>query len=94
MVVNSLSQVRDAIQHSYLAEGLAADSRLVTLLTALFFKAMTSPPMEYDVRFHREEDGVWYIDFPEWPGRKSVLAMVALFVFGDYPKYLYGKVIE
>lgn len=175
MVVNSLSQVRDAIQHSYLAEGLAADSRLVTLLTALYFKAMTSPPMEYDVSFHREEDGVWYIDFPEWPGRKSDLAMVAgadkmldaighgqpkvhtiirksndpmpdpmldegwielslqrssiqgggtyltrgipdfvfrspwggilqprtvwlcpvaLFVFGDYPKYLYGKVIE
>lgn len=77
MKINSISQVRDAIQNSYLVDGLTSDSKLVTLLTTLFFKAITSPPKEYDVSFHREVDGGWYIDFPEWPGRKSDLAMVA-----------------
>lgn len=77
MKINSISQVRDAIQNSYLVEGLASDSKLVSILTALYFKAKTSPPKEYDVSFHREEYDDWYIDFPEWPGRKSDLAMVA-----------------
>lgn len=77
MEITSLSQVRRAILDSYLGVGLSEDSKLVSLLVALFYKAHTSPPKEYDVSFHREEDGGWYIDFPEWPGRKADLAMVA-----------------
>ena len=22
---------------------------------------------KYDLSFHREDDGVWYVDFPDWP---------------------------
>lgn len=77
MKIHSMSQIREAIQNSYLVEGLDSDSKLSAVLTALYFKALTSPPKEYDVSFHREEDGGWYIEFPKWPGRKSDLAMVA-----------------
>ena len=31
---------------------------------------------KYDLAFHREDDGVWYVDFPDWPFAHHNLAMV------------------
>ena len=31
---------------------------------------------KYDLAFHREDDGVWYVDFPDWPFTHHNLAMV------------------
>ena len=31
---------------------------------------------KYDLAFHREDDGVWYVDFPDWPFANHNLAMV------------------
>lgn len=31
---------------------------------------------EYTLSFVKEDDGIWYIDFPEWPGDHANLAMV------------------
>lgn len=31
---------------------------------------------QYKLSFHREEDGVWYVDFPGWPFAHHNLAMV------------------
>ena len=31
---------------------------------------------KYDLAFHREDDGVWYVDFPAWPFAHHNLAMV------------------
>jgi len=31
---------------------------------------------KHDLAFHREDDGVWYVDFPDWPFAHHNLAMV------------------
>lgn len=31
---------------------------------------------KYELSFHREDDGVWYVDFPGWPFAPHNLAMV------------------
>jgi len=31
---------------------------------------------KYDLSFHREDDGVWYVDFPDWSFSHHNLAMV------------------
>lgn len=32
---------------------------------------------EYQIKFNREEDGLWYVDFPDWPFDHHNLLMVA-----------------
>ena len=31
---------------------------------------------KYDLAFHREDNGVWYVDFPDWPFAHHNLAMI------------------
>lgn len=40
-------------------------------------KSVFGKKKEYQLKFNREEDGLWYIDFPNWPFDHHNLLMVA-----------------
>ena len=45
---------------------------------------------KYDLAFHREDDGVWYVDFPDWPFAHHNLAMVVEVIACKHPISLSG----
>ena len=49
--------------------------RVIKLIWHLLRNAMTQRS-KFDLSFHLEDDGVWYVDFPDWPFAHHNLAMV------------------
>lgn len=48
---------------------------VIKVIGRLLQNAMTQRS-KFDLSFHREDDGVWYVDFPDWPFAQHNLAMV------------------
>ena len=40
-------------------------------------KSVFGKKEEYIIKFNHEEDGLWYVDFPNWPFDNHNLLMVA-----------------
>ena len=49
--------------------------RVIRLIWHLLRNAMTQRS-KHDLIFYHEDDGVWYVDFPDWPFAHHNLAMV------------------
>lgn len=70
----SLSEIRKVVADQMHGYG-SVDGLSMTKLVKLLGSAITSKKAEYDLSFVKD-DGVWYIDLPNWPWKRGNLAMV------------------
>ena len=71
----SISEIRKVVTEQLSGYG-DVDGMSVMKLVKLLGSAITGRKEEYKLSFNREEEDRWFVDFPNWPWKKSNLEMV------------------